>query len=105
MSTDLDRYKKSRRLLKEQNAISKQVKIAKQRGNHFYSKAVKEPHRLHKHKAMDCGNPKCCLCGNPRHIYDQLTVQEYRFYQDVENLRNKKGNGLDYEQVNDSEEI
>ena len=36
-----------------------------------------------KQNAMDCGNPKCCLCGNPRkskklNKKDSLSIQEKR---------------------------
>lgn len=32
--------------------------------------------RFKKQNAMDCGNPKCCLCGNPRKS-KKLNKQEY----------------------------
>jgi hypothetical protein len=74
MSKDEDKIKHSKRLLKDDNAIAKQVKIAQAHGME-----VKEPHRLVKHHAMDCGNPECYLCGNPRKSHkDRLTIQEKR---------------------------
>jgi hypothetical protein len=77
MSTEEDKIKHSKRLLKDENAIKKQTKIAKRHGID-----VKEPHKFAKHHAMDCGNPECSLCGNPRHISkDSLTVQEKSFKQ------------------------
>jgi hypothetical protein len=77
MSTEEDKIKRSKRLLKDENAIKKQVKIAKASGM-----TVKEPHRLVKHHAMDCGNPECFLCGNPRKSHkDSLTIQEKSFKQ------------------------
>jgi hypothetical protein len=56
--------------------IKKQVKIAKAAGVH-----VDEPHKFAKHHAMDCGNPKCPVCSNPRKLYKELSIQEKRFFQ------------------------
>ena len=90
MSTEEDKFKHSKRLLKDEAAIKKQLKIAKARGT-----PVSEPHRLVKHHAMDCGNPQCGLCGNPRHIHkDGLTAQEKRLFQDIDTLTDKHSNGL-----------
>ena len=48
-----------------------------------------------KHHAMDCGQPGCMLCGNPRKTHkDTLTAQEKRLYQDVEKVTDKHSNGL-----------
>lgn len=35
-----------------------------------------EIHRFHKRKAMNCGRPRCMLCGNPRRTWNQKTMQE-----------------------------
>ena len=78
MSTEADKLKHSKRLLKDDNAINKQLKIAKASGNPKY---IKEPHRLAKHHAMDCGNPQCPACSNPRRLYNEKTIQEQRFDQ------------------------
>jgi hypothetical protein len=77
MSTEEDKIKHSKRLLKDENAIKKQVKIAKAAGM-----TVREPHKFVKKHAMDCGNPECFLCGNPRKTHkDSLTMQEKSFKQ------------------------
>ena len=80
MSTEADKLKHSRRLLKDDNAIHKQLKIAKQHGAGFNDMAIKEPHRLAKHHAMDCGNPKCLLCSREK-VFKERTIQERRFDQ------------------------
>jgi hypothetical protein len=95
MSTEQDKFKHSKRLQKDENAIKKQLKIAKAH-THFpeENKVVKEPHRLVKHHAMDCGNPECFLCGNPRKTHkDKLTQQEKRLFQNLEETKNKHSNG------------
>ena len=102
MSNERAKFINSRRRHKTDVAIARQLKIAKSNASHN-TKLSKEPHRLAKHHAMDCGNPKCGLCGNPRHIRKGedggRTVQERRQYQDVEAVRDKRSNG-----TKDSEE-
>lgn len=97
MSTDDDKIKNSKRRQNDEKAISKQVKIAKSHGT-FNEQNLKEPHRLVKHHAMDCGNPDCYLCGNPRKTHkDKLTPQEKRLFQDLDNTTDRKSNGLSKE--------
>ena len=76
MSTEQDKLKHSKRIHADETAIKKQVKIAKSHGIE-----VKEPHKLAKHHALDCGRPGCIMCGNPRKIWKQDTIQEKRFKQ------------------------
>ena len=77
MSTEEDKIKHSKRLHKDECAVAKQVKIAKSHGV-----SVKEAHKFAKQHAMDCGNPDCAMCGNPRHIFkDSQTIQEKSFKQ------------------------
>lgn len=95
MSKEEDKFKKSKRLLKDENAVSRQVKIAKAHGLTDKDKAVKEPHRLVKHHVMDCGNPQCPLCGNPRRTHkDTLTAQEKRLFQDLDQVSDRHSNGV-----------
>lgn len=89
MSNEHDKFKKSKRLLKDETAVAKQVKIIKNRSRFPYDHpSIDEPHRLQKRHAMDCGNPKCFLCGNPRKTHkDRLTTQEKRLFQDLDGLK------------------
>ena len=89
MRTPQERDKKNLRMQRDENAIKKQVKIARAHGMN-----VKEPHKFVKHHALDCGQPGCVLCGNPRKTFSELTTQEKRLFQDVEQLRDKHSNGL-----------
>jgi hypothetical protein len=93
MSTEADKFNHSKRLQKNENAVKKQVKIAKAHGLTDKDKAIKEPHRLEKHHAMDCGHPGCMLCGNPRKVWHELTAQEKRMFQDAEITRMRHSNG------------
>lgn len=95
MSNDTAKFINSRRRHKTDVHIARQVKIAKAHGLTNRDKAIKEPHRLAKHHTMDCGNPKCYLCGNPRKTHkDKLTAQEKRMYQDLDRTSDKHSNGL-----------
>jgi hypothetical protein len=87
MSTEQDKFKHSKRLLKDENAIKKQTKIAKSHGMD-----VKEPHKFAKHHAMDCGQPGCVICGNPRKTFSELTTQEKRLFQDLDQERDRHKN-------------
>ena len=89
MSKDADKIKHSKRLQKDENVIKKQTRIAKAAGLE-----VNEPHKFAKHHAMNCGNPKCVMCSNPRKTFKELTQQEKRMFQDVEKITDKHSNGL-----------
>jgi len=90
MSNDLAKFLNSRRRHKRDVAIARQLKIARRNGMSYA-----QPHRLNKHHAMDCGNPECFLCGNPRRTHkNKLSVQEQRMFQDVETIRDRHSNGL-----------
>lgn len=89
MSTEEDKFKHSKRIQQDENAIKKQTKIAKN-----FGVPVTEPHKFSKHHAMDCGQPGCMLCGNPRKIFKERTAQEKRLFQDTEKITDKHSNGL-----------
>jgi hypothetical protein len=82
MSTEQDKFKHSKRLLRDENAVKKQTRIAKQYGSN-----VEEPHRFAKHHAMNCGDPKCVMCSNPRRTFNEPTQQEKRLFQDLDQIR------------------
>jgi hypothetical protein len=88
MSTEQDKFKNSKRRLKDENAIKKQTKIAKE-----FGVPVKEPHKFAKHHAMDCGNPQCLLCSREK-VFGEPTIQQKRFDQNIEETRDKRSNGL-----------
>jgi len=97
MSNEQARFVNSRRRHKNDVAVARQVKIA--RASHVPGEMVrqdiKQPHRLAKRHAMDCGNPQCYLCGNPRKTHkDRLTAQEKRLFQDLDNTTDRHSNGL-----------
>jgi len=68
-----------KRIRQKKNHIKKQVKIANKANI-----IVKQPHRYAKVKSMNCGNPRCIMCGNPRKLWGEKTMQERKFYQETE---------------------
>jgi hypothetical protein len=72
-----DRNKRAKRLQNTANVIKKQIRIAKAFG---LTHLLKQPHRLAKHHALDCGNPKCQACHSEK-IFNKPTLQEKRFDQ------------------------
>jgi len=95
MSNEQAKIKNSTRRHRDETAIKKQLKIAKQHNKHDYApEAEKQPHRYAKHHAMDCGNANCYVCGNPRKTHkDKLTAQEKRIFQDLDKIRSRHNNG------------
>ena len=80
MSAQDSKTKHSSRIHKSQCKQLEQQKIAKLHGIEDTSK-----HYYNKHHALDCGNPKCIICGNPRRQHKHtLTYQEQKFYQYIE---------------------
>jgi hypothetical protein len=83
MSNEVDKFKSSRRRLKDENAVKRQTEIARSHGA-----PVTEPHKFAKHHAMNCGIPNCVMCGNPRRTFKELTIQEQRMMQDLDKPTN-----------------
>ena len=93
MANEQAKYINSRRRHKTDVAIARQVRIATSH-NSFNKQNIRQTHRLAKHYAMDCGNPECYLCGNPRKTHkDRLTAQEKRMFQNLDSKRNQHSNG------------
>lgn len=77
MSSEEQKFSHSKRLQKDENAVKKQINIAK-----TYDVPFTEPHKFAKHHVMNCGNPKCHMCANPRKVFNELTQQEKRLFQE-----------------------
>lgn len=73
--------KRQKRIRQKINHIQKQVKIRKKLNLPYEDEKLKEPHRLAKINAGNCGNPNCVMCGNPRKFFGELTKQELSFIQ------------------------
>lgn len=68
--------------------IERQCRIAK----NVSPPAISKPrHKYAKQHALDCGKPKCPLCGNPRKALKQKTLKEKQFIKNT-NLDFKNNN-------------
>jgi hypothetical protein len=72
----MEQASRAERRFQTQVAIARQVRIDRQ--HNAFSPRFIEPGRFRKRAAMDCGNPRCGVCGNPRRIgrSDPLTLKE-----------------------------
>jgi len=93
MSDSETKLKKSSRISKDSNAAKRQMRILKQHGA-VLDITDDSVHRFEKKHAMNCGNPKCIMCSNPRKTFKELTPQEKRLFQDLDSIRDKHSNGL-----------
>ena len=73
----MSKEKRSKRIADKQKKIKRQVKILKELSYDADSnRAVREPNRLGKMHALNCGDPNCYMCGNPRKFFKEETIQE-----------------------------
>lgn len=89
MSSEESKVKASKRIHKTESHIARQTRIAK-----AHHAPVDQPHKLAKKHALNCGNPNCVMCGNPRKFFNEKTIQEQRFYQ-KEKESGQDGNAAD----------
>jgi serine/threonine protein phosphatase PrpC len=88
MSDELDKLRHSERLHQKETKIKKQMQLAKNYGYHKLSSTMsklpfmQQPHRHHKTKIFNCGDPKCYMCGNPRKFFGEETMQEKKHKQE-----------------------
>lgn len=96
MSDQLVKQQRTRRLHQKKVKIQKQYKIVKEyhRPSDGKIRDMEEPHRMHKKHALNCGDPNCVMCGNPRKFFGEPTIQEQKFNQNIDTTRDKHSNGL-----------
>jgi hypothetical protein len=94
MSNEENKAAHGRRIQQKNRHIARQVRI---RQAHKFpainTGKIDSPHRYHKKSGVTCGDSNCVMCGNPRKFFKELTMQERRQMQDVENLRDRHSNG------------
>jgi len=69
---------RAERIHQKEVYAKRQNKIAKRHKNIIKSEKHCET------SAMTCGNANCAMCGNPRKMFSELTIQERRMFQDIE---------------------
>ena len=88
------KLKHSKRIQQKQNHVRKEVKIAKAHGI-----PVENPHELSKKSPVSCGNPNCLMCGNPRKMFKELSIQEKRSLQEMDEVRDRHSNGMVVDEI------
>jgi len=81
MSHEDHKLKHSKRIHDTETKIKKQVNIAKAYHADSKWKYIDQPHRNHKKHILNCGEPHCYVCMNPRKADGEITIQEKRFNQ------------------------
>jgi len=79
MSNEKDKFDHSKKIHADETAMKRKLGIAK-----AYGIGVKAPHKCEKTSPLTCGNSNCFMCGNPRKFFNEKTIQEKRFEQDVD---------------------
>jgi hypothetical protein len=88
MSDESTKKIHSERLHQKEVKIRKQVQMAKDYGYHKLNNTMHkwryllQPHRNHKKHIFNCGNPSCTMCGNPRKVFGEETIQERKYKQE-----------------------
>lgn len=93
MTQPSDKSVRGRRIQQKNRHIARQVRI---RQAHKFSgpdNKADSPHRYHKVSGVTCGDSRCFMCGNPRKFFKERTMQEKRFEQDVDTVRDRHSNG------------
>ncbi|WP_148217503.1 hypothetical protein [Allochromatium vinosum] len=86
MSNTEYRLIRSKRLLQKQRHIKRQIGLKKL----YLINAIDQvepkvsPHFYHKKNSLNCGRPRCGLCGNPRRVYKEITFQEKKFFENAD---------------------
>ena len=75
MSNQVERNKHSKRLAKKFNKLQRKMGIARVYG---WNHVLNNPHKYSKTSMFNCGNSGCFMCGNPRKIFKERTMQEKR---------------------------
>lgn len=73
---EISESRRSKRRSETDNFIKKQQKIAE---IHNVTEFQEESHRYAKNKALNCGDPDCIMCMNPRKSFKQKTLKEKSF--------------------------
>jgi len=81
MSDEKQRELHSKRIHQKETNLEKKLRLAKE---FKHEHALKNPHKYHKKSLFNCGNANCVMCMNPRKAFDEKTIQERKFEQNIE---------------------
>ena len=74
----MDKNKRQRRFQQKKRHMERQSELWNEFVNR-YGGSETTAHRFHKVHALNCGDSKCVMCGNPRKFFGEKTMQERRF--------------------------
>lgn len=83
------KIKHSKRRHQKETHVKRETAIAKS-----HNIPTDTPHKFAKQSPMSCGNPKCVMCANPRKVWEELTIQEKKHFQDIDTQRDRHSNGI-----------
>ena len=81
MSDETVKFSRTLRRHQKRRHIGRQVDLV-QTLSPDYLRRVKSSHKFHKKNALNCGDPNCTMCGNPRKFFSELTIQEKKALQE-----------------------
>lgn len=70
----MNKEKRQKRFQQKKRHINRQTDIYK-----MYMPFEVRPHKFHKKHALNCGDPTCIMCMNPRKAWGEKTMQERKF--------------------------
>jgi hypothetical protein len=94
MSNEENKLAHGRRIQQKNRHIARQVRIRQVHKFPAINTKADSPHRYHKTSGVTCGDSRCAMCGNPRKFFNEPTVQEKRFAQEVDTARDRRSNGV-----------
>lgn len=93
----MDKDKRQKRFQQKTRHINRQTDIYK-----MYMPYEVQPHKFHKKNALNCGDPKCVMCMNPRKAFGEKTIQEHKFECSAVEQTNRDSIGKwEWEDLND----
>ena len=72
-------FRLKQRLQKKFTKVQRKMKIAKAYSG--LEHILENPHKYSKQSMFHCGNARCFMCGNPRKVFAEKTIQEKSFEQ------------------------
>jgi hypothetical protein len=73
---------RAERRQRNRKSVLKQSRIFYYHNDKTQALSAKQLGRMVKHKALNCGQARCVMCGNPRTIWGLVTLAERRSMDD-----------------------
>lgn len=73
-----NKFARAERRHRNRKSVSKQSRIFYYHNDKTEQLSDKQLGRMVKHKALNCGQSRCVMCGNPRTIWGLATLAERR---------------------------